>query len=184
MPILRLNHAQVSIPVGAEDQARAFYCHLLGLREIPKPDSLAGRGGLWLQVGDMQIHLGVEDGVDHAATLAHLAYEVEVELVPVLGREYWGQGYATEAGRALLAYGFGELRIARVLSPIRASNARSIALARRLGCVIRRNLHPGPGRYNPDPQVYAVMDRATWAAARRAASHGGAGRSETPPCAS
>jgi RimJ/RimL family protein N-acetyltransferase len=108
-----------------------------------------------------------------------------MEVVPVLGREYWGQGYATEAGRALLAYGFGELGIARVLSPIRASNARSIALARRLGCAIRRNLHPGPGTYNPEPQVYAVMDRATWAdAARLAASQGGSGRSETPPCAS
>ncbi len=74
--ILRLHHGQVSIPKGAEDTARAFYCGILGLREIPKPDSLKGRGGFWLELGNIQIHFGVEDNVDRAATKAHLAYEV------------------------------------------------------------------------------------------------------------
>jgi catechol 2,3-dioxygenase-like lactoylglutathione lyase family enzyme len=37
---------------------------------------LEGRGGLWLQVGDRQVHVGVEDGVDRVATKAHIAYEV------------------------------------------------------------------------------------------------------------
>ena len=75
--IRRLNHAQISIPIGAEDAARVFYCGVLGLREVPKPTTLVGRGGFWLQVGDMQIHVGVEDKVDRAATRAHLAYEVD-----------------------------------------------------------------------------------------------------------
>lgn len=78
MPTIeRLHHAQISIPVGAEDQARAFYCGVLGLTEIDKPEPLRGRGGLWLQLGELQLHLGVEDGVDRAATRAHLAYEVD-----------------------------------------------------------------------------------------------------------
>jgi demethylmenaquinone methyltransferase/2-methoxy-6-polyprenyl-1,4-benzoquinol methylase len=76
MTVTRLHHVQISIPVGAEDAARAFYCGVLGLPEIEKPDSLKGRGGLWLQLGDLQLHIGVEDGVDRAATRAHLAYEV------------------------------------------------------------------------------------------------------------
>ena len=76
MSIVRLNHLMVTIPKGAEVQAREFYCGLLGLKEIPKPDSLAGRGGFWLEIGDQQIHIGVEDGVDRMATRAHVAYQV------------------------------------------------------------------------------------------------------------
>src|SRR5688500_16036792 len=74
--ILRLHHAQITIPRGAEQEARAFYCDLLGLQEIKKPDSLAGRGGFWLALGDIQIHVGTEDNVDRTRTKAHLAYQV------------------------------------------------------------------------------------------------------------
>ena len=41
-----------------------------------------GRGGFWLQVGDMQIHVGVEDDVDRAATRAHLASSWPVTTSP------------------------------------------------------------------------------------------------------
>ena len=75
--ILGIHHAQVTIPKGAEDEARRFYCGVLELKEIPKPESLAGRGGFWLEVGDRQVHIGTEDGVEHAKTKAHVAYEVE-----------------------------------------------------------------------------------------------------------
>lgn len=75
--IKAVHHVQVSIPVGAEDAARAFYCGVLGLREIPKPDSLAGRGGFWLELGDQQIHFGAEDSVDRAKTKGHVAYRVD-----------------------------------------------------------------------------------------------------------
>jgi catechol 2,3-dioxygenase-like lactoylglutathione lyase family enzyme len=74
--ILAIHHAQITIPPAAEAQERAFYCGLLGLREIPKPASLQNRGGFWLQVGDRQVHVGVEDGVERTATKTHLAYAV------------------------------------------------------------------------------------------------------------
>ena len=48
------------MPVGGEADARAFYAGVLGLREIPKPATLAGRGGAWFGNDDVQIHLGVE----------------------------------------------------------------------------------------------------------------------------
>ena len=76
MRIVGLHHAQISIPVGAEEAARDFYCGVLGLTEIEKPEALAGRGGLWLAAGAFSIHLGIEDGVERAATRAHLAYAV------------------------------------------------------------------------------------------------------------
>ncbi len=75
--IQRLHHAQITVPKGAEAQARAFYCGILGLSEIEKPASLQGRGGFWIQLGDQQVHIGAEEGVDRHATKAHLAYQVD-----------------------------------------------------------------------------------------------------------
>ena len=75
MEITRLNHVQISIPVGSEGEVRRFYCGLMGLRETPKPDPLVNRGGLWVEIGDLQIHFGVED-VDRVNTKRHVAFEV------------------------------------------------------------------------------------------------------------
>src|SRR5437870_500165 len=75
--ILGVLHAQITMPRGEETRARAFYCELLGLRELEKPEPLRARGGLWLEVGALQVHIGAEDGVDRSKTKAHLAYEVD-----------------------------------------------------------------------------------------------------------
>ncbi|WP_088101991.1 VOC family protein [Halalkalibacter urbisdiaboli] len=75
--IIGLHHAQITIPKGAEDEGKNFYCNILGLAEIEKPESLKGRGGFWLQVGDKEVHVGTEEGFDRLTTKAHLAYEVE-----------------------------------------------------------------------------------------------------------
>ena len=75
--ILKVQHAQITIPKNAEAQAREFYCGLLGLKEIPKPEALQNRGGFWMELGDFQIHVGAEDDFDRSQTKAHLAYEVE-----------------------------------------------------------------------------------------------------------
>lgn len=75
--IVRIHHAQVTIPPGGESQAREFYCQTLGLPEVDKPASLAERGGFWLQVGGQQVHFGTESSVERAATKAHLAYQVD-----------------------------------------------------------------------------------------------------------
>ena len=71
-----LHHVQISIPIGAEDTAREFYCGELGMREIPKPSSLIGRGGFWAELDGSQIHFGTEDGVDRLRSKAHVAYLV------------------------------------------------------------------------------------------------------------
>ena len=74
--IVQIHHAQITIPHGAEDQAREFYCGVLGLIEIPKPDELAGRGGFWLEIGDRQLHIGTEDRTGQRESKAHVAYLV------------------------------------------------------------------------------------------------------------
>ena len=56
-----LDHVQVAMPAGREDDARRFYCGLLGLQEIEKPAPLSVRGGLWVALPDRrQLHLGVD----------------------------------------------------------------------------------------------------------------------------
>ncbi len=77
MNVLGLHHAQITISAADEEAAREFYLDFLGLTEIEKPTSLHGRGGFWLQAGDSVVHVGVEEGVDRAATKAHLAYRVD-----------------------------------------------------------------------------------------------------------
>ena len=94
--ISAVHHVQVSIPVGEEDQAREFYCNILGMKEIPKPESLAGRGGFWLELRGFQIHFGTEDGIERSKSKAHVAYRVD-------DLEHWreklsGSGFAIQNG--------------------------------------------------------------------------------------
>ncbi|HXJ32746.1 MAG TPA: VOC family protein [Candidatus Eisenbacteria bacterium] len=58
--IVGVDHVQLAMPSGREDEARAFYADLLGLPERPKPAALARRGGVWFESGAVRIHLGVE----------------------------------------------------------------------------------------------------------------------------
>lgn len=71
-PFLKIDHVQLAIPGGMEERARDFYLKVLGFTEIPKPETLAGRGGLWLRSGAAVIHLGVDSDF-HAARKAHPA---------------------------------------------------------------------------------------------------------------
>jgi catechol 2,3-dioxygenase-like lactoylglutathione lyase family enzyme len=74
--IIGIDHVQITVPANAVAEARTFYCGLLGLQEVEKPAALQAGGGFWLQVGDRQVHVGTEDGVERHATKAHVAYAV------------------------------------------------------------------------------------------------------------
>jgi RimJ/RimL family protein N-acetyltransferase len=56
-----------------------------------------------------------------------------VEIGWRLAFEHWGRGYATEAARVALAYGFGALALSEVVSFTSATNHRSRAVMERLG---------------------------------------------------
>lgn len=60
MSITGIAHVQLAMLAGQEPRARVFYNGLLGMPEIAKPESLAGRGGCWFQVGAQEIHMGIE----------------------------------------------------------------------------------------------------------------------------
>jgi hypothetical protein len=76
MPVLRLDHIQIAAPPGSEGVARQFYGGLLRLPEIAKPSELASRGGVWFQVGEHQLHIGIEEPFAPARK-AHPAFAVE-----------------------------------------------------------------------------------------------------------
>ena len=72
MPLVTgIDHVQVGITAGGEDEARRFWGETLGLPEVAKPEALAGRGGVWFQCGAQQVHCGVEAEV--AASRRHPA---------------------------------------------------------------------------------------------------------------
>ena len=72
MTVLALDHIQIAIPKDREADARAFYCGVLGLTEVERPASLAGRGGFWLEGGSARVHIGV-DADFHPSVKAHPA---------------------------------------------------------------------------------------------------------------
>lgn len=75
-----IDHVQLAIPAGGEVQARRFWCDLLGFNELPKPDSLAIRGGAWFEHGSVQVHVGVEAEFARARK-AHPAFRVSDLLI-------------------------------------------------------------------------------------------------------
>ncbi|QSA96504.1 VOC family protein [Methylococcus sp. EFPC2] len=75
MTVIALDHVQLAMPAHGEPAARGFYAGMLGLREIPKPEPLQARGGLWFACGSLQLHLGVDPSF-RAAGKAHPAFVV------------------------------------------------------------------------------------------------------------
>lgn len=71
---IRIDHVQLTIPPGSEAAARKFYSGVLGLEEIPKPDSLKASGGVWFKIAGGELHLGTEE--KRVKTKAHPAFEV------------------------------------------------------------------------------------------------------------
>jgi ribosomal-protein-alanine N-acetyltransferase len=75
-------------------------------------EALVGRGGL---------------------SRVHLLGQERLEIGWALLRPFWGQGYATEIGRAGLDFAFDELGADEVISFTETGNARSRAVMERLG---------------------------------------------------
>ncbi|MBD0695895.1 GNAT family N-acetyltransferase [Streptomyces sp. CBMA123] len=122
--------------MNADPQVRE---HLGGLLSRERSDAsvaryeaaIERRGYGWLAVevresGEFIGFVGLDDVDEHAPVDG-------VEIGWRLARPAWGHGYATEAARAVLTYGFGTLALPEVLALTTAGNLRSQAVMRRLG---------------------------------------------------
>ena len=76
----------------------------------------------------------------------------------LLGRQWWGRGYATEAASAAMDWGFREIGFTDLLSLIDPENEPSIAVATRLGETLRGETEVMGHRV----LLYAIA-RAEWA---------------------
>jgi RimJ/RimL family protein N-acetyltransferase len=65
--------------------------------------------------------------------LGRLEQTPEIEVAYILDSDYWGQGYASEAARAMIAYGFSRLNISRIVAVAFPENTRSIRVMRSVG---------------------------------------------------
>ena len=71
LTVMYLTHINVTMPGGSEEVARKFYSGQLGLRELPKPECLRSLGGIWFDVGGLNLHLSVEEGRSGADRQRH-----------------------------------------------------------------------------------------------------------------
>ena len=72
-----LHHINVTVPRSLEDAAKHFYGVVMALEEVPKPETSRGRGGAWYQLGRLQLHLSIEDGLgENCISKRHVCYTV------------------------------------------------------------------------------------------------------------
>jgi RimJ/RimL family protein N-acetyltransferase len=87
----------------------------------------------------------------------------EAEIGWILHREHWKQGYGTEIGKALLAFGFGELNLHRILAHCDAENRGSYRIMEKIGMrreglfIEGRPTDKLPGQKYCDELSYAIL---------------------------
>jgi [ribosomal protein S5]-alanine N-acetyltransferase len=134
----------------ADERPRRNY--QLAVARLQSPHELIGNCGIRGR--------GLEDG----------AAEFGIELAP----QWWGHGYATEAARAILGFGFRELGLREVRGLSVTENARVTRMVPRLGFT-RLGTRPGPAWMQAQgwSQTEWQLTREQWEA-RQAAEPGAA----------
>jgi RimJ/RimL family protein N-acetyltransferase len=136
---------------------------------------VVGRGGLsrtpvdddW---GQIYAFLPAEPWVRaaHEVRRPFVAHANWLEIGWALRREFWGQGYAAEIGRAGLAFAFDVLRMRAVVSCAVRHNVRSRAVMERIGMryageIRSRGLVDGvDGEQDDAPYAVCVLLREDW----------------------
>ena len=103
------------------------------------------------------------------ANVPQILPEDTVEIGWRLATRFWGNGYVTEAAKALLDHGFAHHQLPEIVSFAVASNDRSIAVMRRIGmqAVPSRDFeHPRVPDSHPQLKhhVFYSMTRERWLA--------------------
>jgi RimJ/RimL family protein N-acetyltransferase len=86
-------------------------------------------------VGDALVRGGGVVADQRRARVKGQRLQSAVEIAWRLTRLFWGGGYATEAARAALDYGFGKLGLAEIVAVTVPANARSRGVMERLGMI-------------------------------------------------
>ena len=123
------------------------------------------RGMLEAKMRDAERHgFGMLAVVDRAsgaflgwAGLQHLEDGDEVEVAYYLGREAWGGGRATEAGREAVRHGFADLGLDTIVAVVRPENSASQRVLAKVGLSCDGTGH----HYGTEVQVWSIT-RGAW----------------------
>ncbi len=84
----------------------------------------------------------------------------EVEVAFLLGKKFWGQGFATEAALAIVQYAFGRLNLSRLICLIDPENLASVKVAGRIGMGFEQRVDGIDGDNFPT-LIYAISKTKT-----------------------
>jgi len=70
----RIDHIHIAVAPGRLEDAKLFYTDIIGLELIDRPNHLFATPGYWFNVGDAQLHIGVEPQLP--LSTRHTAFEV------------------------------------------------------------------------------------------------------------
>jgi ribosomal-protein-alanine N-acetyltransferase len=134
------------MPEEVRDFVRMFLAHQQSVPRIKfqLASTLKATGQL---IGNCGIRLESAE-----ARQADIGYELDPK--------HWGQGYATEAARAMLQYGFSQLRVHRIWSWCVADNLGSARVLEKLGMRLEGRLRENEyykGRWW-DTLMYGILD--------------------------
>jgi RimJ/RimL family protein N-acetyltransferase len=111
---------------------------------------------------------------------AHGTATADIEFGYILAPPYWGNGFATEAVKALASTVFSLTRANRILANSRVDNLASRRVLEKVGfCYVDTGLDLLPARGGLHPCDRFQLDRKIWAAAKRAGDE----RRAMPPMA-
>jgi catechol 2,3-dioxygenase-like lactoylglutathione lyase family enzyme len=84
---IRADHINICVTPERLDEALRFYVDVIGLQQIERPDHLFDTPGYWFNIGDIQLHIGVEP--PKPQSVRHIAFEIkDVEAaVNLLGKQ-------------------------------------------------------------------------------------------------
>jgi [ribosomal protein S5]-alanine N-acetyltransferase len=102
-------------------------------------DQLVGLVGVVPSMGPFAQLPGFEPG-----SRGRSRFRPEVGLFWALSPAHRGNGYATEAAAAVIAFGFGAMNLRRIVATTTRDNEASMAVMRRLGMTIAANPLPEP----------------------------------------
>lgn len=116
-------------------------------------DYETGRYAAWAIVHDLKMigRIG----------FSYFAFDARAEVGYALNRDYWGQGYASEALQAVLAFGFNVLNLNRIQAIVLPENSASIRILEKVG-MTREGLlreYAKTGETFLDVYQYAILKR-------------------------
>ncbi len=126
--------------IGKGDVAESVEKVRMSIEKHQKTHHLEKNIGLW------SVFLA-DDGVSETTMIGHCGVlyweidgETEYEIAYLLGKEYWGNGYATEAAIATRDWGLRERNYTRMVSLIYPENVASQKVAERVGMAYEKDV--------------------------------------------